>query len=70
MPTHQPDRDKLGPMGPAKAPADQKRSREEKHPNPGTVQEQAGPSPTDDPSQNRRHAEQKIEEARTKTPPD
>jgi len=49
MPDHQPDRDKLGPTGPAKAPSDNKRSYDEKHPHAGTVEEHPGPPPTDDP---------------------
>jgi hypothetical protein len=39
MPDHQPDRDKLSPTGPAKAPSDKKRSYDEKHPHAGTVEE-------------------------------
>jgi len=60
MPDHQPDRDKLGPTGPAKAPSDNKRSYDEKHPHAGTVEEHPGPPPTDDPHRKRQDRERNI----------
>jgi hypothetical protein len=48
-----PNRDNLGPKGPAKMPPQDQASYEDKHPNPGNVtpkvDKTVGPTPTDDP---------------------
>ncbi len=47
----EPERDSLGPTGPAKVTGDPQPTYEEKHPHPGNVGETAaGPMPTHDPA--------------------
>jgi hypothetical protein len=58
MPVQEPDRDKLGPTGPAKTPKP-KKSYDESHPHAGTVKEQTGPPATDDPAHNQRRGDEK-----------
>ena len=65
-----PNRDKLGPTGPAQAPADSKKSHDEKHPNAGNIgQQNPGPAATDDPNTAER-IEKEIDEKRSQTPAD
>lgn len=49
----QPDRNTLGPTGPAKVPSPEEKDYEAKHPNPGNVvsvdDPNVGPAPTADP---------------------
>lgn len=66
-----PDRNNLGPTGPANMPQDGKHSYEEKHPNAGTVDEPiVGPTPTDDPGNEADKLEDQIDKKRAQTPPD
>ena len=48
-----PDRENLGPTGPAKTPRDSKSDPDKKHPHPGNIGDvdkpHVGPTPTDDP---------------------
>ena len=64
-----PQRDKLGPTGPAEPPKDSKRSYDQEHPHPGNVGEDAllGPNPTDDPNQKAEQLEKKIDQKRSQT---
>ena len=65
-----PNRDKLGPTGPAKTSAESKKSYDEKHPNAGNIGEAPpGPAATDDPG-NADRLEKKIDKKRAQTPPD
>jgi hypothetical protein len=64
-----PQRDKLGPTGPAEGPTKRKRSYDEDHPHAGNVGEEAplGPTPTDDPDCKADQLEKKIDRKRNAT---
>ena len=62
----EPERDNLGPTGPAKVTGDQQPTYEEKHPHPGNLGDAAaGPMPTHDPSEKASALGDEIEKKRT-----
>ena len=63
-----PDRDNLGPRGPAKMPPKEEASYDEKHPHPGNITPKGdpnvGPMPTDDPRHKAGKLGEEIEKQR------
>ena len=65
---HDPDRDHLGPTGPAKMPPDSKRGSDTKRVHPGNVNQDdspvVGPTPTDAPHGGARKLEKEVDKKR------
>jgi len=70
----QPDRQNLGPTGPAKVSSGSKAEPDKKHPHPGNIVEAdkpfVGPTPTDDPRGKAGQLENEIDKKRAETPPE